>query len=283
MILPLTRPLRSLIKTSLKEDIGKKDFTTEALISKNSRGKAFIVARSTGVIAGLPIIKQVYGFLDPKVRVAYFKKDGEKVRAGTRIAGVTGPLRSILTGERGGLNFLSHLSGIATITRKFVEKVKPYRAQIMDTRKTLPSLRMLEKYAVRCGGGVNQRMNLSEAIMVKDNHLEAIRYHWEKLASSLKPVRRKKIIVEVDRLGFLPQAIRLKPDVILLDNMKVSEVRRAVEMVRQSRHKILLEASGKVSWNRVRDYAKTGVERISIGALTHSAPHLDFSLVVRLD
>lgn len=278
MNLPLTVPLRSLIKTVLKEDIGKKDLTTEALIREKAWGQAFVVAKSRGVIAGLPLVKQVYAALDSKVRVAYLKEEGKDVSAGVRVARVTGPLRSILTGERVALNFLSHLSGIATLTRRFVEKVKPYRVQIMDTRKTLPSLRLLEKYAVRCGGGVNQRMNLGEAIMVKDNHLAAVRYDWRRLASRLQSVRHKKIIVEVDRLSFLPEAIRLQPHVILLDNMKVSEVRRAVKIVRDSGRRILLEVSGHVAWDRVCDYAKTGVERISIGALTHSAPHFDFSL-----
>ncbi len=278
MKFPSTPEIKQLVKTSLREDIGKKDLTTDLLIPAGAWREAYLVAKSAGVIAGLPLVRLVYAERDRRVRVIDLKKDGDWVPAGTRIARIEGPLRSILTGERVGLNFLSHLSGIATITRQFVKKIKPYKTQIMDTRKTLPSLRFLEKYAVRCGGGVNQRMNLYEAVMVKDNHLEAIQYDWKTLARNLSRVRGKKIVIEVDRLSFLPEAIRLYPHVILLDNMTVAEVKKAVGMVRSSGRKILLEVSGRVSFEKVRDYAKTGVQRISIGALTHSAPHLDFSL-----
>lgn len=278
MKFPDTCGIRQLIRSSLREDIGKKDVTTDLLISRQEKGRGFLVAKSGGVISGISLVRHVYAACDPKIRVKEMKKDGDWVPARTRIARIEGPLRSILTGERVGLNFLSHLSGIATITRRFVKKIRPYRAQIMDTRKTLPSLRLLEKYAVRCGGGTNQRMNLYEAVMVKDNHLEAIRYDWKKLAKKLKRVRGKQIVIEVDRLSFLPEAVRLKPQVILLDNMSVAEVNKAVAVVRSSGKKIQLEVSGRVSFDKVREYAKTGVARISIGALTHSAPHLDFSL-----
>lgn len=278
MKFPSTPGIKQLVRISLREDIGKKDVTTDLLIPAAARRETYLVAKSDGVISGLPLVRLVFAHLDHRVRVKDLKKDGDWVKAGTRIARITGPLRSILTGERVGLNFLSHLSGIATITRQFVKKIKPYQTQIMDTRKTLPSLRLLEKYAVRCGGGVNQRMNLYEAVMVKDNHLEAIQYDWKKLARSLSGVRGKPIVVEVDHLSFLPDAIRLRPHVILLDNMTVAEVKKAVSLVRASGKKILLEVSGRVSFDKVRDYARTGVERISIGALTHSAPHLDFSL-----
>lgn len=278
MKFPPQAALSQLIKTSLREDIGKKDVTTDLLIPTAQRCEAHLIAKSPGVISGLPLVRSVYRHFDRKVRVIDLSRDGDWVEHGTEIARVEGPLRSILTGERVALNFLSHLSGIATITKRFVDAIKPHKTQIMDTRKTLPSLRLLEKYAVRCGGGVNQRMNLYEAVMVKDNHLEAIQYDWANLAQSLSRVKRKKIIIEVDRLAYLPEAVRLHPHVILLDNMTVPEVKEAVKIVRSLGSRTLLEVSGRVSFEKVRDYAKTGVERISIGALTHSAPHLDFSL-----
>ena len=278
MKFPPQAALRQLLQTSLREDIGRKDVTTDLLIPTAQWCEAHLIAKSPGVISGLPLVRSIYRQFDRKVRVIDLRKDGDEVEHGTQIARVEGPLRSILTGERVALNFLSHLSGIATITKRFVDAIQPHKTQIMDTRKTLPSLRLLEKYAVRCGGGVNQRMNLYEAVMVKDNHLEAIQYDWKKLAKCLSRVKRKKIIIEVDRLSYLPEAVRLHPHVILLDNMTVPEVKEAVKIVRSLGSKTLLEVSGRVSFEKVRDYAKTGVQRISIGALTHSAPHLDFSL-----
>jgi len=168
MKFPPQAALRQLLQTSLREDIGRKDVTTDLLIQPGQRCEAHLIAKSSGVISGLPLVRSIYRQFDRKVRVIDLRKDGDEVEHGTQIARVEGPLRSILTGERVALNFLSHLSGIATITKRFVDAIQPHKTQIMDTRKTLPSLRLLEKYAVRCGGGVNQRMNLYEAVMVKD-------------------------------------------------------------------------------------------------------------------
>lgn len=280
MKFPLNPSIRSLLEMSLKEDIGKRDLTTEALVPRHTCGGAFITAKAPGVLAGLPLVKRVYAVLDRSVRVSFLKKDGEVVRPGVRIAKIQGSLRSILTGERVALNFLGHLSGIATLTSRFVAKAEPYGTKIMDTRKTLPSYRALQKYAVRCGGGANHRMSLYEAVMVKDNHLGAIGYDWDKLHRSLRKIRPRPVIVEVDRLSFLPKVISLHPRVILLDNMSVRQLKKAVRLVRKSGNRILLEASGRVDLKRVRDLAKAGVDRISVGALTHSAPHLDFSLEV---
>ncbi len=278
MNLEITPEIHALLRKVLEEDIGRGDVTTQILIPEKTSGEAFIVAKSTGVLAGLPIVKRVYSLLDSKVRVAFYKGDGQVVKPGIRVARIQGSLRSILTGERVALNFLGHLSGIATVTRKFVDRVKRYDVKIMDTRKTIPGLRVLQKYAVRCGGGVNHRIDLSEAVMIKDNHLEALDHDWKKLDRILRKIKGKLVIIEVDKLSFLPQVIELGPDVILLDNMNPSQVRRAVAMVQKSGKKIALEVSGGVVFDQVKNFAKTGIDRISIGALTHSAPHLDFSL-----
>jgi len=210
--------------------------------------------------------------------VDYLKEDGGRIDVDTAVARVTGPLHSILKGERVALNFLGHLSGIASKTRQFVDRVESLPVKIMDTRKTLPTLRVLEKYAVRCGGGVNHRMNLTEAIMIKDNHLEAVDYDWKRIANRLKKVRGKEIIIEIDRLSMIEKGIELNPNVILLDNMTVEQVRNAVAQVRASKKKIQIEISGRVTLATVLDYARTGADRISIGAITHSAPRFDFSL-----
>jgi nicotinate-nucleotide pyrophosphorylase (carboxylating) len=276
----MARARRSLLRHILSEDVGTKDWTTEALIPRSARGKGRIVSRNSGVVAGLPLVREIYGAVDRRIRVAFRKKEGAWIRRGEVVATVHGPMRSLLTGERVALNFLSHLSGIATLTRRFVDKVHAFPVVIMDTRKTTPGLRSQEKYAVRCGGGVNQRLNLGEAVMIKDNHLEALDYDWGHLAKSLRRRPRKQVTVEVDRLSFLARAAELQPDVILLDNMSVRDVRKAVQWVRRRGKKILLEASGGITLASVRDYARAGVDRISIGALTHSPPHLDFSFEI---
>jgi nicotinate-nucleotide pyrophosphorylase (carboxylating) len=278
MKLAFTHDILELVRMALREDIGGGDHTTEALIPGRARGETKLVARSQGVVSGLPILIKVYALLDRRVRVALLKRDGDLIRAGTVVARISGPLRSLLTGERVALNFLTHLSGVATLTHHFVREVHPYPVKIMDTRKTMPCMRALQKYAVRCGGGVNHRMNLSDAIMVKDNHLEAVGYDWERIRRALRGHGKKTLVVEVDHLSSLLQALSLKPDVVLLDNMGVSEVEKAVAKVRRLSSRTLIEVSGGIRLDFIRRYARTGAERISIGALTHSAPHLDFSM-----
>lgn len=272
--------VHKLVKQALREDLGDKDWTTETFISKKIAGEAFIVAQERGVMAGLPMVADVYDCVSRNVRVEFLKKDGARMEPDMRVARVTGPLHFILKGERVALNFLGHLSGIATKTSMFIDLVNPHPVKIMDTRKTLPLLRVLEKYAVRCGGGFNHRMNLSEAIMIKDNHLEAVDYDWKKIAQRLKKVRSKEVMIEIDRLDMLEKGIQLAPNVILLDNMTVDQVKEAVARVRAQGKKIQLEVSGRVTLQNVRDYAKTGVDRISIGAITHSAHRFDFSMVM---
>ncbi|HNV85763.1 MAG TPA: carboxylating nicotinate-nucleotide diphosphorylase [Candidatus Omnitrophota bacterium] len=270
--------VHKLVKNAIREDLGDKDWTTDIFVSRKLEGQALIVSREPGVVAGLPMVRDVFGYVSRAIRVDFLKPDGSRIKADTPIAKVAGPLHSILKGERVALNFLGHLSGIASKTRQFVDQVKPYPVKIMDTRKTLPLLRVLEKYAVRCGGGFNHRMNLTEAIMIKDNHLEAVDYNWKRIANRLKKVRGKEIIIEIDRLEMLEKGIELAPDVILLDNMTVEQVKAAVAKVRASKKKIQIEISGRVTLTTVRDYAKTGADRISVGAITHSAPRFDFSL-----
>ncbi|MBI4549646.1 MAG: carboxylating nicotinate-nucleotide diphosphorylase [Candidatus Omnitrophica bacterium] len=278
MKLAFTPDILELVRMALREDVGGGDHTTEALIPARAAGEVNLVARSKGVVSGLPILVKVYALLDRRIRVALLKKDGDIIRAGTTVARIRGPLRSLLTGERVALNFLTHLSGVATLTHHFVREVYPYRVKIMDTRKTMPCMRALQKYAVRCGGGVNHRMNLSDAIMVKDNHLEAVGYDWEHIRRALRGQRKRTLVVEVDHLSSLSKALSLKPNVVLLDNMGVSDVEKAVAFVRRLRPQTLIEVSGGIRLDFIRRYARTGAQRISIGALTHSAPHLDFSM-----
>ena len=213
------------------------------------------------------------------------RHDGVKVTAGATIATVSGPLRGLLTGERSALNFLGHLSGVATVTRRFVDAIAGTGAKILDTRKTLPGVRLLQKYAVRCGGGTNHRMGLFDAVMIKDNHLavRSRRSGDQSPAAAVRAARsylsertrKAKIVVEIDSLDQLPDALCDSPDVVLLDNMTLDELRHCVRLRNQVAPAVGLEASGGIRLDNVRSVAETGVERISVGALTHSAPSLD--------
>ncbi|MEI8017768.1 MAG: carboxylating nicotinate-nucleotide diphosphorylase, partial [Schlesneria sp.] len=226
-----------------------------------------------------PIGRMVFAKLDDQVRWDAFRQDGDQVYPGTVIAKVSGPLSSLLIGERTMLNFMTHLSGIATLTRTFVDAVAGTHAEILDTRKTLPGWRLLEKYAVRCGGGTNHRMGLYDGVLIKDNHIAA----WTEsssIAEAIRTARAKSpegvsIEVEVDSIAQLKDALEGSPDIVLLDNMDVETLREAVSMRNRFAPGVLLEASGGVNLETVGGIARTGVERISVGALTHSAPALD--------
>ena len=270
-----------LIKFALREDIGPGDITTEAIIPRAQKAHAVIIAKEAGVIAGLDVAREVFRQVDEKIKVAFKVRDGEKVKKGKIIAVLSGPARGILTGERVALNFLQHLSGIATLTRKFknqISKIKN-KVKILDTRKTIPGMRSLEKYAVKAGGGVNHRFGLYDAILIKDNHIKiagGIKKAVEGIRGRYKA--KRAIEVEAKTLEEVKEAIRAEVDRILLDNMNIKTLRQAVELCKKA--KIETEASGGVSIENVRAIAKTGVDFISVGALTHSAKALDISLKI---
>jgi nicotinate-nucleotide pyrophosphorylase (carboxylating) len=265
------------VEQALAEDLGTRgDLTTDATVSARATAAATFGARRAGVIAGLAVAAAAFHAIDPRVSFAPRVADGERVAAGAVVARVTGPARALLTAERVALNFLCHMSGIATLTRRYVDAVAGTRARIVDTRKTTPGLRAFEKYAVRCGGGFNHRSGLYDAILIKDNHIIAAGGIEPAIAAARAHAGHMvKIEVEVGTLDELAAALRHPIDAVLLDNMDLPVLRRAVEMVGG---RVLAEASGGVTLETVREIAETGVDLISVGALTHSAPILDLGL-----
>jgi nicotinate-nucleotide pyrophosphorylase (carboxylating) len=265
------------VDAALAEDLGSVgDITTDAIIPAESQGEASIVARKTGVIAGLDLVEAAFKSLDPETRFRKVVQDASKVEAGGTIATVAGKTRALLIGERTALNFLGRLSGIATLTAAYVAAIQGTRAKIVETRKTTPGLRAFEKYAVRCGGGMNHRFGLYDAVLVKDNHIAAA----GGLAGALQKLRARvgdlvRIEIEVDTLDQLEDALNFPIDAVLLDNMDVETLRKAVALVNG---RVVTEASGGVTLENVGEIAKTGVDLISVGALTHSARSLDSSL-----
>jgi nicotinate-nucleotide pyrophosphorylase (carboxylating) len=269
--------IREAVTRALAEDLGVLgDLTSTALIPADAVGTGYFVARRPGVLAGTAVAVEVFAQLDPAVSVTWDTADGDRLEAGQRIGAVTGPLRSLLTGERSALNFLGHLSGIATLTRTHADAAGAAggRALIRDTRKTTPGLRALETAAVRAGGGANHRGNLSDAVLVKDNHLR----HCT-IADAVARARRRwpgvAVEVEADTLDQVSEAKDAGADIILVDNMTPDEVAKAVAIAGGS---VPIEVSGRVSLDTVAAYAAAGADLISIGALTHSAPVLDIAL-----
>jgi nicotinate-nucleotide pyrophosphorylase (carboxylating) len=275
---------KRLIKMALAEDLGTAgDLTSQAVIPDYVEGQAYFVPRSAGVLAGLSAAESVFRAIDPRVTFQPTAEDGSRLQAGIPFASVSGPMRAILSGERIVLNFLQHLSGIASLTRRYVDTVAGLPAQIFDTRKTLPGWRLLAKYAVRCGGGHNHRLGLHDGILIKDNHLAALGRGPAAIEAAVTAARKRTanavpVEIEVDSLEQLDTALACRPDVILLDNMKPDQLREAVRRRGASAPEVKLEASGGVTLDTVRAIAETGVDRISVGALTHSAPTLDIAL-----
>jgi nicotinate-nucleotide pyrophosphorylase (carboxylating) len=264
------------VAVALAEDLGgAHDITTDAIVPPEARGEAEIVLREAGVVAGLDLAEAAFKALDRGARFARLVADGAKVAAGTAVARVSGKTRALLTAERTALNFLGRLSGIATLTARYVAAVEGTGARIACTRKTAPGLRIFDKYAVRAGGGVNHRFGLYDAVLVKDNHIAAA----GGLAKALQKLRERagqvKIEVEVDTLAQLEAALRFPIDAVMLDNMDVAMLKQAVEL---AKGRVEIEASGGVSLENVREIAETGVDVISVGALTHSPRNLDSSL-----
>ncbi len=278
VLFPLSkREVTNLVRAALDEDCAFNDVTTIATVVSDRRARCRLVARQAGVIAGLPLALEAFRQLNPRVVIRVDGSDGRSVEAGSMFAALSGSARGLLSAERVALNFLQRLSGIASLTARFVAAVEGTGAKILDTRKTTPGWRKLEKYAVRAGGGTNHRMDLSSAILIKDNHLRALDGNLElavQRTRDLAPLGTK-VEVECDRLTQVKDAVAAGADVILLDNMKVDEIRRCVDVVAG---RALLEASGGITLSNVRAVAKTGVDRISVGALTHSAPSLDLAL-----
>lgn len=267
-----------VISTALKEDIGKRDVTTDLLIPKKEKAAASFIAKQDGIIVGLDIAKQVFKKLDEKIIWKNFVDDGAKVKAGTKIAEVKGSARALLSGERTALNFLQRMSGIATLTSVYVEKVSGTNAKILDTRKTVPGLRLFDKYAVKCGGGTNHRIGLYDMVMIKDNHIKAAGSITEAVKQIKKNLKRKmKIEVETANLDEVKEALNAGADIIMLDNMSLQEMKEAVATING---KTKVEASGKVNLENVRAVAETGVDYISVGALTHSVKALDISMKI---
>lgn len=282
----VTKEVTQLIQLSLREDFGKGDVTSRLSVPKGKRCRAKIFFREKGVVAGLFLIPLLFSRLDRRVKVRPLAKEGEVIRKNQAVIFLEGPARSVLTGERVALNFISHLSGIATLTRLYVEKVKPYRVKILATRKTTPGWRLLEKHAVKMGGGEVHRMGLYDAILIKENHLflrPKTRGRSEALKEWVQKIRRqapKRIILEAEAQS--PREVRLlldtPIDIILLDNLTVSEIRKAVLLRNRKGKRPLLGVSGGVTLQNIRKIARTGVERISVGRMTHSAPALNVSL-----
>lgn len=271
---------RALIGLALAEDLGDAgDRTSSALIPAAQPGSARFVARTPGVLAGVPAAAMVCAAVDPTLSFKPAVPDGSAVSRGTVVATVTGPLRSILSAERTALNFLQRLSGVASLTRQYVDLAAGFTAKILDTRKTTPGWRLLEKYAVRMGGGTNHRIGLYDGVLIKDNHLAGLNGDVTaavQLARAANP--GLPIEVEVDTLAQLEVALAVRADIVLLDNMTPDQMREAVARRDAVSPATKLEASGGVNLTTVRDIAATGVDRISIGALTHSAPALDIGL-----
>jgi nicotinate-nucleotide pyrophosphorylase (carboxylating) len=280
--LPFTRPphpllLDPIVRHALEEDLGRAgDITSELTIPAETQATARLMARRSGTIAGLVAAQATFRLVDPALSFEVNAPDGSTVQAGTLLATITGPARALLGGERVALNFAGHLSGIATATRALADAVVGTKARIVCTRKTTPGLRLLEKYAVRCGGGFNHRFGLDDAVLIKDNHLVAaggIRPAIERVRAGLGHMA--KLELEVDRLDQLEEALALGVDTILLDNMPPETLRKAVAM---TGGRATLEASGNVTFATVRAIAETGVDYISAGSITHSAPNLDLGL-----
>ena len=275
MILPLIY-VDDIIKRALAEDINYVDVATDYLIPETQRDKAYLVAKEDGVICGLEIAMRVFTLLDDTFSFTLHFKDGDKVKKGDIIAEYEGKTVFLLKGERTALNLLQQLSGVATATAKAVEGVKGTKAQITDTRKTVPTLRALQKYAVTCGGGKNHRFNLSDAAMLKDNHIDA----GGGIKNAVAALRGKightvKIEVETRNLDEVSQALEAGADIIMLDNMSVDEMKKAVELIDG---RALAEASGGITSENVRSVAETGVDIISLGAITHSVKAMDISM-----
>ena len=277
--------LRRLVDRALEEDIGRGDITSDLLIPTDAVARAVLRSRTDGVMAGLDVAATVFAVVDARLDFSALTADGATVAPGEEIGVVSGAARSVLRGERVALNFLQRLSGIATLTSRYVKAVRGTKSRVVDTRKTTPGLRSLEKYAVRAGGGFNHRRDLSDTMMIKDNHLAVIGALGLSVSDAIRQARQSlphtsKIEIEIERLDQIPEALESGADIILLDNMSTEDLRKAVSLING---RAITEASGGVTLATISEIAKTGVDVISVGALTHSAPALDIGVDFEVD
>jgi len=276
----ITPSIKELLYKAIIEDLPNGDITSEACIPFRHTSKAKAIAKESMIVCGLAFAEEVFKLLDSSLNFISHKSDGQQVKKGEILFTIDGSTRAILSGERVALNILQRLSGIATLTRKYVQAIQGSNAKILDTRKTTPLLRSLEKYAVRVGGGQNHRFSLSDAILIKDNHIKAV-------GSIAEAIKRAKafvgptvsIEVEVENIEQLKEALQYAVDIVMLDNMSIEEIRTAVKLCRQKSH-VKIEVSGGVTLDNVKDIAQCGVDYISVGAITHSAKAVDISLEI---
>jgi nicotinate-nucleotide pyrophosphorylase (carboxylating) len=276
IIFPMTLEIDTIIEAALKEDMPDGDITSESLVPPESVSKAIFLVKEDGILAGIDVAARVFWKIDPHVVFDKKVEDGRSIRAGDTLARIEGPSVSLLKGERTALNFLQRMSGIATLTQKFVKSLERSQTQILDTRKTTPSLRNLEKYAVKMGGGTNHRLNLSDMVLIKDNHLKIV----GNISEAVKKARENvgpdvKIEIETTTLEEVKEAVRSGADMIMLDNMSPEKMREVVEWVNG---RVPLEASGNVKLSTLKEIASSGVDFISVGSLTHSYQSLDISM-----
>ena len=268
--------LKKIIKLAIKEDLGDLgDITSNTVLAKSDRAIFHFVSREKGILCGIEIAKILYELLDKRIKFSKFKNDGDLIKTNEVFAKVEGPAISLLTGERTALNFLTHLSGIATSTSMMVKLISKTNTKILCTRKTTPGLRNLEKYAVKVGGGINHRIGLYDAILIKDNHIAIVGSIPNALNKVKKLKNKIKIEIEVDNLKQFKEALKFNPDVIMLDNFKINDLKKAVKIAKD---KVILEASGKIDNSNVAKIAESGVDFISSGWITHSSKSLDIGL-----
>jgi len=266
----------NVCKLALNEDLYPSGDITSNLLRNNTKKKAKLLSNQAGIIGGLEFAKQTFKLIDKKIKIKIKKKEGSQIKKGDLIAIVEGNIKNILIGERVALNFLSHISGIATKTNSFVKKVNK-KSKICCTRKTIPNLRVVQKYAVKLGGGENHRFNLSDEFLIKDNHIAANKNIREIINNAIKFKKGKKITVEVDNLNQLRKIVGLKFDRVLFDNMNIKSLKAGVKLAKKY---YKTEASGNITLSTVKNISKTGVDRISVGAITHSVPALDLKLQI---
>lgn len=274
--------LKETIRLAILEDIGHGDITSLLIIPERKKANANIIAKEEFILAGMPFVKEVFSIIDPQVDMKIFFDEGTNIKKGDIIAKLSGSARSLLSGERISLNILQRISGVATITNLFVEKVKGLPIKITDTRKTIPGMRIMEKYGVTIGGGVNHRFGLYDGILIKDNHIKIAGGVKKSVELAQKGHHLLKIEVEVKNLDEFKEALDAGADVIMLDNMSIDDMKKATEIrnPKIQNHGVLLEASGSVNLENIRSIAETGVDIISVGALTHSARAVDISMKI---
>lgn len=276
MALMWKKNIDSLVDGALKEDMPAGDITSENIIPPESISEAIILAKEDGILAGIYVAKRVFEKIDPSISFRIHRKDGEEIKRGDKLAVLKGPSISLLKGERTALNFLQRLSGIATETSKFSSVLKNTKTKVLDTRKTTPGLRKLEKYAVKMGGGENHRLNLSEMVMIKDNHLKIIGSISEAIRLAKKRIKSGiRVEVEATSLEEVKEAVKCGADIIMLDNMPLNEMKDAVDWISG---RVPVEVSGNVTLSKAKKIAQIGVDFISVGALTHSYKSLDISM-----